>query len=107
MSNFTEEITTEFNFPNITIWKLLRDGNHYGYKIMPNENYVMYNITEENYDIDEETGQEIPVTHYYTVCYTPLTYPLGEDTFPWRAVLRSSVDENYIFNVPDNEHEVM
>lgn len=107
MATFTEQLATEYNFPNITIYKQFRDGVQYGYRIVPNENYVMYDITEENYEIDEETGQEVEVIHYFTVCYAPLTYPLGEDTFPWRAVLRSSVDENYIFNVPDEEHEKM
>ena len=107
MANFTEEIATEYNFSNITILKLLRDGIQYGWKIRPNEGYVMYDVTDEFYEIDEETGQEVQVLHYFTEAVCPLNYPLGEDTFPWRAVLRSSVDENYIFNVPDEEHEKM
>ena len=107
MATWTYEIATEYNFPNITIWKQFRDGVLANYRIEANENYVMYDVTDKFYEIDEETGQEVEVIHYFTVCYAPLTYPLGEDTFPWRAVLRSSVDENYIFNVPDNEHEVM
>lgn len=107
MATWTYEIATEYNFPNITIWKQYRDGVLANYRIEPNENYVMYNINDEYYEIDEETGQEVQVIHYFTSCHAPLTYPLGEDTFPWRAVLRSSVDENYIFNVPGEEHEVM
>lgn len=107
MAVYTEQLATEYNFPNITIYKRFRDEIHCGYRIIPNEGYVMYDVTDEFYEIDEETGQEVQVIHYFTVCYAPLNYPLGEDTFPWRAVLRSSVDENYIFNVPENEHEVM
>lgn len=107
MATWTYEVATEYNFPNITIWKQFRDGILANYRIEANENYVMYDINDEYYEIDEETGQEVQVLHYFTEAVCPLNYPLGEDTFPWRAVLRSSVDENYIFNVPDNEHEVM
>lgn len=97
MTTWTYEIATEYNFPNITIWKQFRNEVLANYRIEPNENYVMYNINNEYYEIDKETGQKIPVTHYFTVCYTPLTYPFNEDAFPWRAVLRSTVDEKYIF----------
>ena len=47
--------------------------------------------------IDEETGMpiEVPVTCYFTLAGFPLNYNF--DNFSWVAVLRSEVDENYIY----------
>ena len=38
---------------------------------------------------------EIPVIHYFTLAGFPLNYNF--DNFSWVAVLRSEVDENYIY----------
>ena len=51
----------------------------------------MYDITDENFEIDSETGEEIPVTHYYTMANLPLKYDF--DNFPWRAVAMSAVED--------------
>lgn len=118
MAVYTVEVATEFNFPNITVYKKLEDGVHYAWRINPNEGYVMYDTRDENYEpvidpdtglpqTDPETGEmiEVPVTYYYTVASLPLQYDFAN--FPWVAVLRSSVDENYIFGLPENEHEII
>jgi hypothetical protein len=78
----------------------------------------MYDTTDNNTEpvfdpetgepvIDPETGEvvERPVTYYYTVLYCPKTQNF--DNFTWVAVPRDGVDENYIYGVGDNDHEVM
>ena len=71
-----------------------------------NEGYVFYDTTAENYEQPTPDSEPIPVTYYYTLAYLALNYNF--DNFPYVAVLRSSVDENYIFGGGnDTEHEVM
>lgn len=102
---YTFEVATEFNFPNITIYKKIKDGTqHTAWRINANEGYVMYDLRDNNTEFDPETEEEIPVTYYYTVSSVPLTFDF--DNFPWVAVPRDSVDENYIFGLPDKEHEI-
>ena len=103
MATFTLELSTEYSFPNILLYKKLRDGVHVAWKIYPADGYVMYDTTDETYEIDPETGEEIPATYYFVDVDLPLNYPF--DSFPWVAVPRDSVDENYIFGLPDEEHE--
>lgn len=104
MGNWTYEIATEYTFPNITVYKALRDGVLTGYRINANEGYVMYDTRRNDVGYDPITMEEIPVTYYYTVSEVPLAFDFVN--FPWVAVPRDSVDENYIFGLPDNEHEI-
>ena len=92
---YTEEVATDIVFPNITVYRRYKDGVHCGYRAYPNEGYVMYDTTDENYDYDTETGDLIPVTHYFTMAGFPANYNFAN--FTWVAVPRSEVDENYIF----------
>lgn len=109
MAVYTVEVATEYSFPNITVYKKLKDGVQYAWRINPNEGYVMYDTRDETTEPreDPETGEiiEVPVTYYYTVASLPLRYDF--DNFPWVAVLRSSVDENYIFGLPNDNHETV
>lgn len=104
MAVYTQELDTSFNFPNITVYKKLKDGVHYAYSVKANDGYVMYDTTANNTEIDPETMQEIPVIYYYT----EFSCPKNKDftNFTWVAVLRSSVDENYIFGAGDNHETV-
>lgn len=101
---YTTEIATDFNFPNITVYRKYCNGVQYGWRFVSNDGYVMYDTTAENWELDETTMEEIPVIYYYTNVDCPLNYDW--DNFPWVAVPRSSVDENYIYG-GDNDHEVM
>ncbi len=105
MAVYTKEIATEYNFIGITVYKTLCDGVQTGWEIRASDGYVFYDTTANNTDIDPDTMEEISVTYYYTVA----SLPLREDmvNFRWVAVPRDSVDENYIFGVGDNNHEVM
>jgi hypothetical protein len=103
---YTEELNTSVNFPNISIYNRLRDGVLAGYKALPNEGYVMYDRNANDTEFNPETGEEMPVTYYRTIALLPLN--ANFDNFPYVAVLRSEVDENYIFGGGDNnDHEIM
>lgn len=106
MAVYTYEISTEHNiYPNITVYDRFRDGVLTGWRINANEGYVMYHANANDTELDPETNEEIPVTYYYTVATKSLTS--SWDNFDWVAVLRDSVDENYIFGVGDNDHEAI
>lgn len=102
---YTQEIATEHNYPNLTVFRLLNDGVQYGWEIKPNEGYVMYDVNATNTELDPDTMEEIPVTYYYISWSLPLRYNFAN--FHWAAKPRSEVDENYIFGIPNNDHEVM
>ena len=103
MAEYTEAINTSYNIPNITVYNKYCDGVHYAYRVVPNEGYVMYDTTDENYIIDPETEEEIPVTYYYRVCHIPIKYPNAP--YNWCAVLESEVPADNIFG--GNDHEVI
>ena len=101
----THEISTEHNnYPNLTVYDRFADGVPAGWRVNANEGYVFYDTNDENFELDEN-GNEVPVIYYYTVCYFPRT--LDWNTFGLVAVLRSSVDENYIYGSGDDNHETM
>ena len=85
----------DFNFPNITIEGGYSNGVLSLYRMAANDGYVMYDTTANDTETDPDTMEEIPVIYYYTISILPLNYPF--DNFPWVAVPRDSVDENYIF----------
>ena len=98
----------DYSFPNLIIEGGWTDDEtrQINYRLTPSEGYVFYDSTANNTDFDPETDEEIPVTYYYTLAYLPLNYNFNN--FPYVAVLRSSVDENYIFGSDDKpEHEIM
>lgn len=109
MAVYTQELSNAYSFPNILLYAKLKDGVQYAWQLYPAEGYVMYDTTDETFELqpDPETGEdiEVPVTYYYTDVSLPLQYDFAN--FPWVAVLRSSVDENYIFGLPENEHEII
>lgn len=88
---YTKEITTDYSFPNIILYKKYRDNEHYAWFIAPEEGYVFYDITDKNFEINLETEEEIPVIHYYTMANLPLNYDF--ENFPWRAVALDEVED--------------
>lgn len=96
MSEFTVVVANEYKFPNIIVHKKLEHGVQYAWRINTNIGYVMYNINDNNTELDPITGEEIPVKYYYTVAHCPLNYDF--DNFSWIAVPRDSVNEKYIFD---------
>lgn len=105
MANYTHELSTEYVFPNISVYKKLKDGVQYGWRVNANEGYVIYDPNAPQIELDENEN-EITVFYYYTIKQLPLSFDFS--TFPWVAVPRDSVDENYIFGGGDNNnHEIM
>lgn len=106
MAVYTEVIDTSFNFPNIDIYKKLKDGVHSAWRVYPQEGYVMYDTNDQNYIPNPDNEMElIPATFYYTMAGLPLNYNF--DNFSWVAVLRSEVDENFIFGGGDKDYETI
>lgn len=103
MAVYTESINTNFNFPHIDIYNRYKDGVLSAYKLIPHEGYVVYDTTENNIEIDPETGEEKPVTYYSRMVIFPLNYNFNN--FSYVAVLESEVDGNYIFGGGDNNDQ--
>lgn len=102
-------VSTEHNvFPNLIIEERYNDTNPsviLGYRVTPQEGYVFYDATANDIEYDPETGLEKSVIYYKTVAGLPINFNF--DIFPYVAVLRSEVDENYIFGgvTPPTETE--
>lgn len=103
MATFTREVATDITIPNMTVYRLFRDGEHYAYEVYTNTGYVMYDTAADNKEPDEN-GNLVPVIYYYTNVGFPKSYDF--DNFTWVAVPRDSVDENYIFGGDINPPEV-
>ena len=102
---YTYVLSTEFSFPNISVYtRYWNETEFSGYRINANEGYVFYDTTANDTEIDPETMEERPVIYYRTLAYLPRNYNM--DNFPYVAVPRDSVDENYIFGVGDNDHVI-
>lgn len=100
MAVYTYEIDTERNvYPNLTIEKILCDGEFSAWNVTANEGYVFYdeNANDEELRYNEETGMEelVPVTYYYTRKILNPRYTWAN--FAIVAVPYGSVNENYIF----------
>ena len=96
---------TTFNFPNITISKTYRNGEHNGYDIVPNDGYVMYSQSLDVItNIDPFTGEEVTETYYCRYAWIPKNFNF--DNFDYIAVLESEVPADHIFG-GGNNHAVM
>lgn len=104
MAVWTYEVATEFNFPNITIYKRLRDGIQTGWRANANEGYVFYDPNEINLELDPETGEDIQVTYYFRVSYLPLNHNFAN--FRYVAVPESEVPADKILGGSNNNHEI-
>lgn len=106
MALVTFEISAEHNvYPNLTVCDRFADGVAAGWRVTANEGYVFYDANANDVEQDPITMEEVPVTYYYTIKYLNRNYNWAN--FALVAVPRDSVDENYIFGVGDDDHEVM
>lgn len=105
MAVYTYEIATDITFPNITVYRKLRDGVHSGYRVNTNDGYVMIDTSiEYNTIIDEVTGEYVDPPQYFRQMHCPLSYNFNN--FTWVAVPEDSVPADQIFG-GNNEHETM
>ena len=112
MATYAEVLNTNFNYENINIFNVVNEETNalMNYNIRPADGYVLYDVNANDTELilNPETGdlEEIPVTYYRVLIGLPKTYNFNN--FHWAAVLRSTVDENYIFGGGDNNnHEIM
>ena len=82
-----------FNFQNITIEEIVKDGEVTRFEAKPNDGYIMYDPNEKDEELDL-FGNSHPVTYYRTIAGFPKNYDFAN--FPYIAKLRSTVDEKYI-----------
>lgn len=84
----------DFNFQNITIKKIVKDGEVARFEAKPKAGYVMYDPNEKEVELDL-FGNSHQVTYYRTIAGFPKNYDFAN--FPYVAKLRSEVDEKYIY----------
>ena len=89
MVKYTEQIATEFNFPNITVYAKYADGVLYGYEARTEKGYLMCDPTADEYRLDEN-GERHPFTYYFSVAGFTKNYDFSK--FPYVAVPRSDYD---------------
>ena len=100
--NYTYEISTEHNiYEGMTVYDRFADGVPSGWRVNADEGYVFYDTTANDTELDESGVVEVPVTYYYTLMHLSKYYNWAN--FPLVAVLRESVDENYIFGGGNND----
>ena len=97
MAVYTKELSTEYNFPGISVYRKLEDGVHYAWEIRANEGYIFYDATENLTEWNEELQEEVSVTYYYTIASLPMRFNFAN--FPWVAVLCESVNKNGVASV--------
>ena len=96
MATYTYEIDTEHNeYPNLTVEKVLCDGEFVYWRVQANNGYVFYDTNAEDTEFDPETDEEMPVVYYYATRILPPRYDWSG--FSLVAVPRDSVDESNIF----------
>lgn len=107
MAVYTYEVATEFDFPNLTIERKLRDGVQIAWRLTANDGYVFYDTTANDTVFDPDTMEEIPIIYYYRV--RSLSLNRDFTNFPFVAVPENSVPADQIFGGGggNNDHEVM
>lgn len=94
---------TSYNIPNITVYNKYWDGVQSGLRVIPDEDYVMYDTTDaykepvidENGDIvfdDNGNIVEATVRQYFSRCDIPALRP--QEPYNWVAVLKSEIRGN-------------
>lgn len=99
------ELETEIVIPNITIERQYINDVHTGYRLTPNEGYVLHSPSRDVEVEDPMTGETHIEQYYYRMCSIPKAKPVS--AWDWHAVLESSVPPDMIFGGGNNDHEVM
>lgn len=102
------EITSVFE--NTTMYEVYNSNNVLtGYRVYPNEGYVLHTAGYDEHIYDEETGEETgEIIPGYVDSFIVLNRMYNFETNPLEiyAVLKSEVPADRIFGV-DNDYEVM
>lgn len=98
-------VSQTITLPNITVEEKYIDGVLKSHRLTANAGYVMYDRNANDTEWNEDLQEYVPVTYYYRQVTIPVRIPV--ENWGYEAVMESTVDENYIFGVGDNNHEVM
>lgn len=85
MAENTFELATDIVLENMTAYRKFVDGELSAIRVYANEGYVIYDTTDENYETDPDTMEEIPVIYYFPMVTVPAAR-FSVDTFTWVAV---------------------
>ena len=91
MAKYTFEIAEDKTYPNITVYRKMKDGVQSAWRINADEGYVFFDTTADATTVDPETGEETVEICYSKVASLPLRY--GFANFPYVAVLEKIVNE--------------
>lgn len=105
MAVITYEIASDITIENIKVERKYADGVQTGYRLTPNEGYVMHSPSLDVEVEDPMTGETHIEQYYYRLCIIPVARPVS--TWDWHAVLESSVPADMIFGGGNNDPEVM
>lgn len=71
MVNYTYEESNKHIYPNIRVDARFRDGVQVGWRVIPEDEYV---LSQSMIELDPETEEEITVTDYHEVMFLPYEY---------------------------------
>lgn len=96
VENFIIELAEDIIFPNISVYRKFYNGILSSYEVYSKPGYVIYDLTDENYETDPETLIPRKVNYYYTWVSFPANFSFSN--FTWLDAPRDSIDEKYIFD---------
>jgi hypothetical protein len=91
MSEYVEILAEDITKENITVYRQLVDDTHYGWHIVANDGYVLYDSASDMPALDmngNETGEVIK--SYSKESYIPVKY--NPSTWVWEAVKESEAE---------------
>lgn len=91
MEKYTFEIAEDKTYPNITVYRKMKDGVQSAWRINADEGYVFFDTTADATIVDPETGEETVEICYSKAASLPLNYDFAN--FPYAAVLEEIVNE--------------
>ena len=88
------DLANDINYPHLKIYRRMVDGVLGGYRVNSDNGYVMYDINDENAEIEPETGKELSTPYYCTLAYLPINFDFAD--FSFKAVPINTTDEGNI-----------
>lgn len=103
---FRYETSTEIAIPNIIVEKTFYDDEHMGYRLRPENGYVLHSPSQDVVVEDPMTGETRTEQYYYREVNIPKVKPVS--AWDWEAVLESDVPADMIFGGGNNnDQEIM
>ena len=93
IEEMTEQLSSEFQYPNINIFARYYNGEFNGYTAKAKEGYVFYEKDTYSSEPDPLTGEEKQVVYYYRIRLFPPRYNM--ENFNLVAVKEEDVEARY------------